>query len=126
MRIDQKSLEKARKQCFLLKDIREELEHGYNSYHSPNLTEVRGKSYENADPTVQAVHKIERLRELYDRVRGDFLDYQFYVMDRVDPVIRPLITMYYFCGMSWKDTGYSRARKRVSEYLIKHEEELNR
>ena len=119
-------LEKARKQYFLMEDIRATLESIYDTYRSPDPGRQAGAKYSRTDKTAQAVNEIDELETLYKGVLTKFSDYLLFVMDRVsDPVIQSLIVLYYFGGKSWRDTNVYRAKLRVYEYIETHYEELN-
>ncbi len=123
-------LEKARKTFFLLQEIKQEIEYGYDSYKSPDLSKVSsGQKYVSADPTAQAFRQMEQLRETYENLLNDFIEYQLFVSDRIDrignPLIRSIIVCHYFCGMDWKQTGITSPRKKVLDFLTTYEKELN-
>jgi hypothetical protein len=123
-------LEKARKTFFLLQEIKQEIECSYDSYKSPDLSKISsGQKHISADPTAQAFRQIEQLREKYEILLSEFIDYQCFVSDRIDqigiPLVRSIIMCHYFAGMDWKQTGITSPRKKVLDFLTTYEKELN-
>lgn len=123
-------LEKARKTFKLLQEIKQEIEFSYDSYKSPDLSKVSsGQKCVSADPTAQAFRQMEQLREKYEILLSEFIDYQCFVSDRIDqignPLIRSMIICHYFCGMDWKSAPVQAPRKKVLDFLTTYEKELN-
>ena len=121
-------LERARKQYFLLKETRAELEAAYNTYKSPELDRPSGTkgNVSKTDLTAGAVYRIDDLQKHYNKVLADFTEYMTFVMNHVsDPLIESIIVRHYFCGCSWNETKVYHAKKRVYEYIETHYKELN-
>ena len=124
-------LENARKMFFLLQDMKLQIEYAYNTYHSPDMTVVRNQNnnHSDADQTLNAITKIEKLREYREILLDRFFEYQLHVMDKIqDPCLRALIIGYYFAGMKWKDCrvpGSPYSKQKMIEYIESHYKELN-
>ena len=103
------------------------MEYIYDSYHSPDMTRQAGTGQKGtADPTAAAFHKADGLRKRYEKMFSRQLDEQLYIEDKIkDDEIKRVIIMYYFAGLSWKETYMRGAQKKVIEYLEDHAEELN-
>ncbi len=127
MIISIENLEEAREKYFLLKDIRESLQHVYDTYHSPSFDKaIDTKNRNESDPVTKALSQIEGIEATYEIVYRQFMEYWYFVSKKIkDTEINCVITSHYFCGLPWNKTGSYGAKKKVYAYISDHYSELN-
>lgn len=105
--------------------LNKEIENGYNTYHSPQLDRVSGRT-KAANPVQSAVSRIEALKNRRDKLILEMLYFDGELIETVkDPAMSAIIRYHYVLGFNWKDTNYAvygefnyhRARCQVIRYL---------
>ena len=110
------------------------IDEAYNTYKSPALSSNGSRSNDPSDPTVRALHKIERLKKERDDLLRKTEEIEDFAAG-IDDIFERLICKYrYIAGYSWDATVY-QLRKHHSISVVydydanwwkKYEEEAGR
>ena len=96
-------LKEAQKVFSEYREIQDQIQAAYNTYHSPQY-EYRKSKYENTDPVVQAFYKIEKLN---DRL-SDHLDFISAFEQDLKQIrnyeVQAIIRYHYILGYTWMYT----------------------
>ena len=117
--------------CRKIVYLRKEIEHGYDTYHSPSFSSNYKRSTgQVSDPTVQAVHRIDKLHEQLCDCFDFMLSFETDLAEQVEePLIRAIIRHHYSLGYSWEKTSKEMlglsfsdaAKQRIYRYFANKE-----
>ncbi len=127
-KITRESLENARKLVMELENMHLEINRTYDTYHSPVLSQTRSRTKGRiSDPTANALHKREKLREMYEQKEKSLKEFERYVKSKIeDPFIFMQIQTKYFFNIELplkRDRLANTAK--INKYLRENEARLN-
>jgi len=90
----------------------------YNTYRSPSMmSDGSGHGSEPGDPTVRAMHRVERLKEERATVMERIIAIEKFVSEIDDPRERAICNLHYLTGYTWQATCL-RMRKHCSASML--------
>lgn len=90
----------------------------YNTYRSPSMmSDGSGHGSEPGDPTVRAMHRVERLKEERARLQERITEIEIFVSEIKDPREKAICNLHYLTGYTWQATCL-RMRKHSSATML--------
>ena len=112
------------------RELQDQIQAAYNTYHSPQFDYVKS-SNGKADPVVLAFHKIEKLNDQLDNRLGFISDFENDLLRINNYEVQAIIRYRYILGYTWSQTSRiiykqndpSAARHILNRYLDKSAKE---
>lgn len=90
----------------------------YNTYRSPSIVSDGGEhGSEPGDPTVRAMHRVERLKAERATIQERIIEIEKFVSKINDPRERTICNLHYLTGYTWQVTCL-RMRKHCSASML--------